>query len=420
MIPRVRPSYSRADLWAALRPAGGAVAAFERDLAAYFGVRHALVFPYGRSAIYACLRALHLGGEVVQPAYNCVVVAHATVLAGCRPVFVDAQPDCPNQDAADMVERVHADTVAVVPTSIFGMPFDAVALCDAIRRRNRNALILMDCCQCFDARWHGASLAAQGDAALLAFGIGKPMTALYGGALLTNREDLAAAVRGYRDACFAARSSLSMLRRWFYFLASWLALSGRWVAVTDFLENADTPLHRYLLGMRAREAIRLPGDNEVLMSPMEAAVGSAQLQRVRGFIERRRAIGAVYARELGSVAGLRLLDWPDGSSYAIYAARLSDPSRRAAILAALRRHGVQGDTTLSYVVPALECYRAAGYGGSFPHAVAWSQAVINFPNHPTLTDAQVLQVVGAVRQAFGVDHAETADVVERRAAGRTP
>ena len=398
MIPRVRPSYSRGDLRAALRPAGDAVAAFERALAAYFGVRHALAFPYGRSAIYACLRALNLGGDVVQPAYNCVVVAHATVLAGCRPVFVDAQPDCPNQDAAAMVERVNAGTVAVVPTSIFGMTFDAPALCDAIRRRNRNALILMDCCQCFDARWQGALLATQGDAAVLAFGIGKPMTSLYGGALLTNRDDLAAAARRQRDAHFSSRPLHLRAWRWIYFLASWLALSGPAVALTDVLENANTPLHRYLLTLRAREAIRLPADCELYMTPMEAAIGRSQLQRAAAFINRRGAIAAVYARELRDVPALDLLDWPEGSSYGIFAARLREPAMRPHVLAAMRRCGVQADTTLSYVVPGLECYRADGYhADGFQHAAAWARSVINLPNHPTMTDAEVRRVVRAVR-----------------------
>ena len=366
-------------------------------------MRHALVFPYGRSAIYSSLRACNLaGGDVVQPAYNCVVVAHATVLAGCRPVFVDAQPDSPNQDPGAMADRVGAGTVAVVPTSIFGMTFDAAQLCAAIRRRNPNALILMDCCQCFDARWQGGLLAAQGDAALVAFGIGKPMTSLYGGALLTNRDDLAATVQRQRDAAFSPRPLHSRVRRWIYFLASWLALSGPAVAVTDVLENAHTPLHRYLWTLRAREAIRLPADNQVCMTPIEAAIGCSQLQRVGAFIDRRRAIAAVYARELRDLSGLDLLAWPEGSSYAIFAARLREPDMRPQVLAAMRRGGVQGDTTLSYVVPGLQCYQAKGYvADGFPHAGAWARSVINLPNHPTMTDAEVQQVVRAVRRAFG-------------------
>lgn len=78
MTPRVRPSYSLAELRTAFRPARNAVR-FERELAAHSQARHALVFPYGRSTIYSCLGALDRdGGEVAQPAYN----ARGSTLAG--------------------------------------------------------------------------------------------------------------------------------------------------------------------------------------------------------------------------------------------------------------------------------------------------------------------------------------------------
>lgn len=401
MIPRVRPSYSMAELRAALGAAPDAVASFERELADYFGMRHALTFPYGRSAIYACLHALGRVGEVVQPAYNCVVVAHAAVVAGSRPVFVDSETQSPNQDPSRMAEHVNERTVAVVPTSIFGIPFDAAALCEAIRRRNRDAFILMDCCQSFDARWKGAPLAAQGDATVLAFGIGKPMTTLYGGALLTNRDDIAQAVRSFRDAQFGRRRPHEVASRWAYFLATWLAFSNSGARLTDLLENLETPLHHYLKGKRARDAIRLPRDNTTWMLPMEAAIGRVQLHRVADFIARRRDIAAIYARELGGVAGLELLEWPDGASFAIYAARVRDPDMRERILTAMRAGGLQGDTTLGYVVPELECYRDGGYGGGrFPNAVSWSRSVINLPSHPRLSDREVLHVAQVVRGAF--------------------
>ena len=403
MIPRVRPSYNGRDFVAAMLPRSQAeVEAFEAELAAYFGLEHAITFPYGRSAIYAALRTLdEEGGEVVQPAYNCVVVAHATMVAGYRPVFVDAQTESPNQDPAQMVERVTPRTAAVIPTSIFGFSFDAAALCREIRRRNPNALILVDCCQAFDARWRGERLAAQGDAALLAFGIGKPMTTLYGGALLTHRADLARRVRRYRDAAFRRRGWGAAWRRRFYFLASWLALSAPLVGLTDWLEHADTPLRRYLLTLRAREAIRLPADSQTLMLPLEAAVGRSQLGRAAALMRRRREIAAAYARHLGDLPDLDLLAWPDGSTFAIYAARLRRATKRPEVLATLRRRGVQGDTVLSYVVPNLACYRAEGYRGDpFPNALDWSRRVINLPNHPTMTDEEVRRVCCAVQTAL--------------------
>ena len=359
-------------------------------------MRHALVFPYGRSVIYSALRALNLTGDVVQPAYNCVVVAHATMVAGCRPVFVDAQARSPNQNVEHMLERVGLHTTAVIPTSIFGVTFDAGSLVEAIRRKSPQALILIDCCQCFDACWQGQPLATQGDAAILAFGIGKPMTTLFGGALLTHRDDLAGAVRRYRDSVFRPRSWPGTMRRWAYFLASWTSLSPPMGAT--ILENADTPLHRSLLRLRARDAVRLPPDNETRMTRMEAAIGRVRLDACR-----RSSVAAERSprRMTASWPGWKGCSFSTGPT--VHSARDSSPgqprgARPTARGSATGRRSGRHESQLCGA--GLECYRQHGYEASaFPNAVAWSQSVINLPNHPTMTDAQVERVVRVVRAA---------------------
>ena len=243
MISGVRPSYSWSDLMSAAQSQATEVAGFEQDLASHFGVRYAIAFPYGRSVIHSFLKAFDLAGsEVIQPAYNCVVVAHATMVAGAKPVFVDAQHQSPNQDEEEMIRRVTDHTSVVLPTSIFGVPFDAKALACSIRKRNPKTFILMDCAQGFDTTSNNESMAAQGDAAILAFGIGKPMTTLFGGALLTSRKDIFETICRYRNTAFHPPSAIAAVRRWIYFLSSWIALSEPFVGFTDWLEHAHTPL----------------------------------------------------------------------------------------------------------------------------------------------------------------------------------
>jgi dTDP-4-amino-4,6-dideoxygalactose transaminase len=403
MIPTSKPTFALADLHAVLFPDAHAVGFFERELAERFNFQDAIAFPYGRSALYAALKALNCPeGEIVQPAYNCVVVAHATVAAGHRPVFVDTSDSDPNQDMDRMVKAIGPTTVAVIPTSIYGVSFDAEGLCEDIRNRNRGACILIDCCQALDARWQGRLLMHSGDGALLAFGIGKPMTTLYGGALLTNRSDLAAAVRTFRDLTYRPPQQIAAFQRWFYLIASWAALSTVMTYFTDFLFNADTPLRRYLWKLRAREAIRLPEDNDVLMLPLEAAIGRRQLERVSGFMARRREIAGFYNEAFGKLPNLELLPWEEGSTFAIYTVRLKKPSDRDHIIAIMRRSGVQCGTILNYVIPGLECYQERGFSAeAFPHARAWSASVLNLPNHPSMTDRQVQTVIRVMEETFG-------------------
>ena len=402
MIPRIQPAFTISELWAALRADAGTVHRFEAALARHFNMRHAFAFPYGRTALYCCLRALNCpGGEVVQPAYNCVVMAHATVKAGYRPVFVDVEADRPNQDPERMLAAIGPRTVAVLPVSLFGFAFDAAALCSAIRARRRETLIVLDSCLAFDAAWNGERMAAQADAAVLAFGNEKPVVSLLGGALLTNRDDLAAAVRRYRDTTFRRATSAVVRRRWVYFASSWLAYSNSGAEIAAWLKSRIAPVGRYVQSWRERETIQLPPDNDVHMLPMAAGIGCAQLARAAHLIGRRREIGAMYNRELANIPGLRVLQWPESSTYAIYAARVPDAGAREHTVTALRRLGVQADSVWSYVVPALDCYRAEGYSGdAFPNATEWAESVINLPSHPTMTNREVVRVVAAVRRVF--------------------
>ena len=403
MIARTKPSYTGTELRAALCAESNETMRYEMELAEFFEVRHAIVFPYGRSAIHATLRALGLRGEVVQPAYNCVVVAHATVLADCQPVFVDSLPNDPNQDPQAMTDAVTGRTVAVIPTSTFGWSFDADALCASIRRRNPNAVILMDCCQAFDAQYDGKMLAQMGDVALLAFGIGKPTTALFGGALLTNRDDIAVRVRAYCDQNYRLPTLAVTAYFWFYFFATWIALADPFVGLTDWLEQNDTPLRRYLFRLRSRNSIRLPSNNQIHLTSMQAGIGRVQLDRALALSSRRCEIATRYNAELAKLNGFENEAWIPGSSFAIFAARLRLPERRAAFLDQLRINGVQGDTVLSYVVPALECYKEMGFRGDiYPNALDWSQRVINLPVYPALTDKQVKRVCLALEKASEV------------------
>ena len=71
------------------------VANFENDLAAYLGVKKALAFNSGRTALYTALQALNLkpGEEVIVPAYICAIVFEVVLRLGLRPVLVDVNPN---------------------------------------------------------------------------------------------------------------------------------------------------------------------------------------------------------------------------------------------------------------------------------------------------------------------------------------
>ena len=79
MIPRLRPYISK-DEFDSLIFGKTTVADFEIEFANFTNQKHAIAFPYGRTALYILLKSLNISSkEIIVPAYTCVVVPHAIV-----------------------------------------------------------------------------------------------------------------------------------------------------------------------------------------------------------------------------------------------------------------------------------------------------------------------------------------------------
>ena len=89
---------------------GPEVEAFERELADYLGVRHAIGVGNGTDAITIGLRALGVapGDEVVVPSFTFYASAEAIVNAGARPVFCDVDPGHAQRDGRYGAGGAHA------------------------------------------------------------------------------------------------------------------------------------------------------------------------------------------------------------------------------------------------------------------------------------------------------------------------
>ena len=103
---------------------GPEVDAFERELADYLGVRHAVGVGNGTDAITIGLRALGVrpGDEVVVPSFTFYASAEAIVNAGARPVFCDVDPNTRTVTADSVRAALTPRTTAIVAVDLFGVP----------------------------------------------------------------------------------------------------------------------------------------------------------------------------------------------------------------------------------------------------------------------------------------------------------
>jgi dTDP-3-amino-3,4,6-trideoxy-alpha-D-glucose transaminase len=189
---------------------GPELEAFEVELAAHQGRRHAVGVASGTDALRLALLALGVGAgdEVIVPAFTAVPTAAAVCAAGAIPVFADVDPDTAALDPASAARAVTPRTRAVVPVHLYGRPAPLPDL---------GVPVLEDAAQALGALEPGSG----GAAVACSFYPTKNLGGICdGGAVLTDDDDLAATVRllrahgvtdGYVHTRIATNARLSEL-----------------------------------------------------------------------------------------------------------------------------------------------------------------------------------------------------------------
>lgn len=169
---------------------------FEKDLAGFLGVPHALGVNSGTSALTSAMMALGVGPgtEVILPGYLWVSTISAVVRLGAIPVLADIDESF-GLDPRDVARKITPRTRVVVLVHMSGGSGNVreiVRLC-----RKRGVSLLEDVAQAAGASVDGTMLGAFGDVSIFSFQLNKTMTTGEGGAICTRRKDLA-------DRAFAA------------------------------------------------------------------------------------------------------------------------------------------------------------------------------------------------------------------------
>jgi dTDP-4-amino-4,6-dideoxygalactose transaminase len=167
----------------------GVVARLEDALAAYHGVRHAVLTSSGTAALYSMYAASRVrsGDEVIVPAYTFFATVTPLLHLRVTPVLADCDRDG-NLDPHDVARKITQQTTAIAVTHMWGTPANVGrlrALAD-----EHNVILLEDV-----SHAHGASVAGQkmgtfGQAAAFSMNGPKPLSAGEGGFLLTDDDEV--------------------------------------------------------------------------------------------------------------------------------------------------------------------------------------------------------------------------------------
>jgi dTDP-4-amino-4,6-dideoxygalactose transaminase len=174
---------------------GPEVEAFEREVAAFLGVRHAIGVSSGTDALIVSLLALGIGpgDEVLVPAFGFIATPEAVVRVGATPVLVDIDPRTFHLDPAAAARAMSPRTRAIVAVHLFGRCVDLEPL------RGVGVPIVEDAAQAIGARTSKGHAGALGTIGAFSFFPTKTLGALGDGGLVTTDDDaLAATARRLR------------------------------------------------------------------------------------------------------------------------------------------------------------------------------------------------------------------------------
>ena len=191
------------DFWLTMGPQGRA---FERELADYVGVKHALMVNSGSSAnlvAFATLtspqleRPIRPGDEVLTVAAGFPTTVAPIVQYGCVPVFVDVDTTTGNVLAERLEDAVGPKTRAIMLAHTLGNPFDLDVVMDVARRHD--LVLIEDNCDALGSRYDGRLTGTFGQLATQSFYPPHHMTMGEGGAVLTSSGRLRRIAASFRD-----------------------------------------------------------------------------------------------------------------------------------------------------------------------------------------------------------------------------
>src|SRR5256885_4999006 len=152
---------------------GEELAAFEREFAAYCGVKHCIGVANGLDALHLILRAMEIGrgDEVIVPANTYIATWLAVSYAGATPVPVEPNEQTYNLDPSLIEQAITARTRAIIAVHLYGQPADMDPI-NAIARKH-GLRVIEDAAQAHGARHNGIRVGILGDAAGFSFYPGK-------------------------------------------------------------------------------------------------------------------------------------------------------------------------------------------------------------------------------------------------------
>lgn len=331
---------------------------FEKDLATFCEVKHAVAVVNGTAALHICLKIVDVkrDDEVLIPSLTFIATANAVSYTGAIPHFVDVSEKTLGLDPVKLglylkkiseikngecFNKITKRRIrAVVPMHTFGHPVDMDKLIEVCQEFK--LALVEDAAESLGSYYKGKHTGNFGIVSALSFNGNKVITTGGGGAILTNDEKLAA-------------------------LAKHLTTTAKTPHKWSF--SHDHIGYNY----------RLPNIN--------AALGCAQLESLPAFLKNKRHLAKKYQEALSGVKGIRFFTEPEfaTSNYWLNVILLDEPSLslRDELLEAFHQTGVMARPAWC-LMHELKIYKDCPQMDDLSVSKKLEMSLINLPSSPKL------------------------------------
>ena len=359
MIPVFEPQIGKAEINAvvdALKKGeisgsfGNYIPEFEKTFAKFVGCKYGVAVSNGTTALHLAVAVLDLpkGSEILLNATTNIATALAAIHNGCIPVPVDSEPLTWNMDLNLIESLITKKTKVIIPVHIYGHPVDM----DKVMKigRKYHLTVIEDCAESHGATVRGKMTGSFGDMGCFSFYANKIITTGEGGMVVTNDKNLAEKLRLLRNLAFTK------------------------------------PRFRHeVAGYNFR------------MTGYQAAMGVAQMKKIRKVIVQKRLMAKRYNSLLKNIKGVQLpheAQWAK-NVYWMYGILVKPEfgKTRGELMAHLEKNGIETRTFFCSMAdqPCIRNLKGYKKVKTPVSDMLWEQGLY-LPSSPNLTTSQIKNI----------------------------
>jgi dTDP-4-amino-4,6-dideoxygalactose transaminase len=323
---------------------------FEKEVAEFLGVKHAIGVNSGTDALVIGLRAAGVkpGDEVITTPFSFFATAESISNIGAKPVFVDVELESMNIDVSQIEAAITDKTTAIIPVHLFGRPVDMDAVMALAEKHNLK--VIEDCAQSFGSTWNGKQTGSMGHVGAYSFFPTKNLGCYGDGGLITTNDDAIA------EVCLKLRSHGSIKK-----------------------------YHNEMLGYNSR------------LDALQAAILRIKLPLIPGYNERRRAVATLYRELLADCGEVVTPEVVDGHVFHQYTVRILG-GKRDQVQERMQEKGVS--TMVYYPIPQDRLPVYAGQYPTYENNEVLAGEVLSLPIWPQITREEQEAVVAALKESL--------------------